>query len=55
MTRCCLGMEDIVMLVFYLPMIILEAMLEARAKATDPIYPDRILDPVIVCESRRDR
>ena len=55
MTRCSLGMEDIAMLVFYLPIIILEAMFEPRAKATDPIHPDRILDPVTVRESRRDR
>jgi hypothetical protein len=29
-TECCLGMEDIAMLVFYLPIIIFEAMLEAN-------------------------
>ena len=31
-TECCCGMEDIAMLVFYLPIIIFEAMLEANAK-----------------------
>jgi len=30
-TECCCGMEDIAMLVFYLPIIIFEAMLEANA------------------------
>src|ERR1700730_7820911 len=28
--RCCFGMEDIAMLLFYLPIIIFEAMLEAN-------------------------
>jgi len=29
-TECCFGMEDIAMLLFYLPIIIFEAMLEAN-------------------------
>jgi len=31
MIDCCCGMEDIAMLLFYLPIIIFEAMLEANA------------------------
>ena len=30
MAECCCGMEDIAMLLFYLPIIIFEAMFEAR-------------------------
>ena len=30
-TECCCGMEDIAMLVFYLPIMIFEAMFEANA------------------------
>jgi hypothetical protein len=29
-TECCCGMEDIAMLLFYLPIIIFEAMFEAK-------------------------
>jgi hypothetical protein len=29
-TECCFGMEDVAMLLFYLPIIIFEAMLEAN-------------------------
>ena len=39
------------MLLFYLPMIVLEAMLEAHANAGDPVRSDRILDPGPVREA----
>ena len=41
-TECCCGMEDITMLVFYLPIIIFEAMLEANANKPNADEPTDI-------------
>jgi hypothetical protein len=48
--RCC-GMEDLAMLVFYLPIIIFEAMLEATANKRKAGEPTVSLRPVIASEN----
>jgi hypothetical protein len=43
-TECCCGMEDVAMLLFYLPIIIFEAMFEAKKneRKAGEVHGDRI-------------
>jgi len=50
---CCLSMEDSAMLVFYLPVIIFAAMLEAHANKRDDSIA--VLLPALDRRSARDR